>query len=82
MQTDQTIYLVDAVTITIERVPNKRLVRIKIKGREGGFADELSLTVWGNQLERTMPQIIDTVSDEPQLTVVKVLEDIDGESDR
>lgn len=64
MQTDQTIYLVDAVTIAIERVPNKRLVRIKIKGKEGGFADELSLTVWGNQLEG-MPEITDTTSDEP-----------------
>lgn len=65
MQTDQTIYLTDASTITIERVPHKGLVRIKIKGKDGGFPDELSLTVWGNPLERTMPEITDTTSDEP-----------------
>ena len=33
MQTDQTIYLTDAATIAIERVPQKGLVRIKITGR-------------------------------------------------
>lgn len=75
MQTDQTIYLVDAVTIAIERVPNKSLVRIKIKGKEGGFTDELSLTVWGNGLEGRMPEITFTTSDEPAL--IDAVEDED-----
>jgi hypothetical protein len=75
MQTDQTIYLTDATTIAIERVPSKGLVRIKITGKAGGFADELSLTIWG--IERTMPEITDTTSDEP--SVVHVLAELDTE---
>lgn len=77
MQTDQTIYLTDATTITIERVPSKGLVRIKITGKEGGFVDGLSLTIWGNALERTMPEITDTTSAEPSL--VHVLAELDAE---
>lgn len=79
MQTDQTIYLVDAVTIAIERVPNKRLVRIKIKGKEGGFTDELSLTVWGNQLEGRMPEITDTTTDEPPISAL--IDAVEDEAD-
>jgi hypothetical protein len=75
MQTDQTIYLTDATTITIERVPSRGLVRIKIKGKEGGVADEVSLTIWGNALERTMPEITDTTSPEPAISV----EELDDE---
>lgn len=70
MQTDQTIYLTDAATIAIERVPQKGLVRIKITGeRGGGFADEVTLTVWGlrdpHTLDAKLPEITDTTSDEP-----------------
>jgi hypothetical protein len=65
MQTDLTLYLADVVSLSIERVPHKGLVRIKIKGEKGGWADEMSITLWGNQLTRTMPEITDTTSDEP-----------------
>jgi hypothetical protein len=64
METDQIIYVTNAKTITIERVPNKGLVRIKVCGEgDGPLSDTLSLTVWGDVL--TMPEIIDTTSAEP-----------------
>ena len=82
MHTDQTIYLMNAKTITIERVPSRGLIRIKIHGAEGGgFADELSLTIWGDQLKMTMPEITDTTSDEPSLVTVRVLAELDEEAD-
>lgn len=69
MQTDQTIYVTDAHSISIERVPQKGLVRIKITGERGGFADEVTLTVWGlrdpHTLDAKLPEITDTTSDEP-----------------
>jgi hypothetical protein len=66
MDVDATLYVSDARTITIERVPNRGLVRIKIRGAgEGSYCDEVSITVWGEPIERTMPEIIDTTSDQP-----------------
>ena len=79
MLTDQTIYLTGAKTITIERVPNRGLVRIKVRGPEGGFTDELSLTIWGDQLKPEMPEIIDTTSPEPALGLVRVVAELDAE---
>ena len=82
MHTDQTIYLTNAKTITIERVPSRGLVRIRIKGADdGGFGDEMALTIWGDQLKMTMPKITDTTSDEPSLVTVRVLAELDEEAD-
>jgi hypothetical protein len=71
MDVDATLYVSDARTITIERVPNRGLVRIKIRGAgEGSYCDEMSITVWGDPTERTMPEVIDTTCDQPDAPVV------------
>lgn len=64
MNIDASFYLMNVKSVTIERVPDKGLLRIKIKGEQGGYGDDVSLTLWGDILKDAMPEIIDTVSDE------------------
>ena len=83
IEIDATLYITDVRQITIERVPNKGLVRIKIKGKDTGFCDEMSLTVWGPKLTKTiapeMPEIIDATKEEPPATLVVEREDEDAD---
>ena len=68
IEIDATLYITDVRQITIERVTNKGLVRIKIKGKDTGFCDEMSLTVWGVKVvggPPELPEIIDT-TEEPE----------------
>jgi hypothetical protein len=83
IEIDATLYITDVRQITIERVPNKGLVRVKIKGKDTGFCDEMSLTVWGLKLVSgeapEMPEIIDTTVAEPPAILVVEREDEDAD---
>lgn len=85
IEIDATLYITDVRQITIERVPHKGLVRIKIKGKDTGFCDEMSLTVWGLKLVSgeapEMPEIIDTTNNDER-KLADALDAHNDESDR